>query len=99
MNVIEKIKKLPDDMINLIFEFIPHKKLIFVNSSYYNQYHYLLKSSIPMYENYIRDMIRRDNDFVFEKIIGENINRWLKNKEYRYKIKIWIRYEYYTDNA
>ena len=96
MNVIEKIKNLPDDMINVIFEFIPRQKLVFVNSFNYNQYHYLLRSSIPMYENYIRDTIRRDNNFVFEKIIEENIDRWLKSKQYRYKNMIFNNYIYFV---
>ncbi len=96
MNVIEKIKNLPDDMINLIFKFIPHQKLVFVNSLYYNEYHHLLRMCIPMYENYIRDMIRRDNIFVFEKIIGENIGRWIKNKQYRYKNMVFNNYIYFV---
>lgn len=96
MNVVKEIKDLPYDIIRVITEFIPLKKLVFVNSIYYNLYHNLLRNSIPMYENYIRDMIRRDNDFVFEKIIGENIDRWLKNKQYRYKNMVFNNYIYFV---
>jgi hypothetical protein len=76
---------LPDDIIDLIKEFIPRKHLVFVNKSFYNLYHHNIRSNISSYENYIRDMIRRDNYLVFEKIIEENIDSWLKNKKYKYK--------------
>lgn len=93
-----KISDLPDDIINLIKEFIPHKKLVFVNKIYYNLYHHTIRDSIPLYENYVRDMIRRDNDIVFEKILGENINLWLKNKQYRYKNMVFNNYIYFIMN-
>jgi len=96
MNIVQKIKNLPDDMINLILEFITYQKLIFVNSLYYNKYHSLLTRFIPLYGMYIRDMIRRDNTFVFEKIIGDNIDGWLKNKQYRYKNMIFNNYIYFV---
>jgi hypothetical protein len=95
MNICKEINNLPYDIINVIMEFIPPQKLVFVNSLYYNMYHHLLKGTIPLYENYIRDMIRRDNILVFEKLVEENINKWLKNKEYRYKNMIFNNYIYF----
>lgn len=95
MDIQNGIKNLPDDIKILITEFIPRQKLIFVNSLYYNSYHYLLRQYIPMYENYIRDMIRRDNYFVFEKIIVENVNKWIKNKQYRYKNIVFNNHVYF----
>lgn len=95
MNVIKEVKDLPDDIIRVIMEFIPRQKLVFVNSLYYNMYHHLLKGSIKTYDNYLRDMIRRDNSLVFEKLIQENIGRWLKNKQYTYKNMIFNNYVYF----
>jgi len=95
---IMKLSHLPDDIINLIKEFITYKILVFVNKTFYNLYHHTIKSSIKLYENYVRDMIRRDNDFVFEKILGENINLWLKNKQYRYKNMVFNNYIYFIIN-
>ena len=68
---IMKLSDLHDDIINLIKEFIPYKKLVFDNKTFYNLYHHTIKSSINLYENYVRDVIRRDNDLVFEKILGK----------------------------
>jgi hypothetical protein len=70
MNLLDKISKLPDDIIKMIKEFIPQYKLVFVNLYYYNIFHSYVRNMIPLYENYIRDTIRRDNDFVIDKIIG-----------------------------
>ena len=89
------ISELPDDIIRLIKEYIPIHKLIFVNSLYYKSYHYLIKKYIPLFENYIRDTIRRDNEFVFEQIIRENINYWVKKKQYIYKNMMFNNYIYF----
>lgn len=96
--MIQNISYLPDDIIKLIKEFIPHNKLVFVNKTFYNLYHHTIKKFIPQYQNYIRDIIRRDNDFVFQKIIQENIDLWLRNKQYRYKNMIFNNYIYFIMN-
>jgi len=98
MNVIDKIKKLPDDIINIIKEFIPKKQLVFTNHENYKLYHKLIRVNIQNYENYIRDMIRRDNDFVFIRILEENYKRWFEIKHYRYKNMIFKNYLYFIIN-
>lgn len=94
----KQISDLPDDIINLIRQFIPYKKLVFVNKTFYNLYHHTIRKSIPLYENYIRDIIRRDNEFVFEKVIEENIHYWIKNRNYRYKNMIFNNYIHFIIN-
>lgn len=96
MSVVKKISTLPDDIIHEILEFIPRQKLIFVNSTYYNLYHYLLKNHIPNYESYIRDMIRRDNIFVFERLVRGNVDNWIRNRQYRYKNMVFSNYIYFV---
>jgi hypothetical protein len=86
---------LPSDIINFIKEFIPLNKLAFVNKTYYNLYHYSIKKTIPLYENYIRDIISRDNEFVFEQIVQDNIDLWVKNKTFMYKNMIFNNYIYF----
>ena len=51
---VDKINNLPNELINLIKEFLPKKELIFTNKENYLLYHNLLKQSIKNYENYIR---------------------------------------------
>jgi hypothetical protein len=91
----KQIYDLPDDIINLIKEFIPHNKLVFTNKNFYNLYHHTIKKSILLYENYIRDTIRRDNELVFEMVVRENIDFWLKNKQYRFQNIIFNNYVYF----
>jgi hypothetical protein len=94
----KQIYDLPDDIINLIKEFIPYIKLVFVNKIFYNLYHHTIKKIIPLYENYTRDIIRRDNDFVFQRVVKENIDLWIKNKEYIYKNMVFNNYVYFLIN-
>ena len=96
MNVIKNIANLPDNIILKIFNYIPRQKLIFVNTEYYNSYHYLIKNYISIYESYTRNIIRKDNGFVFKNVIKENFENWIKNKQYRYKNMIFINYIYFV---
>ena len=86
---------LPDELIRLIKEFIPIKILVFMNKQNYNLYHYSIKKYICNYENYIRDTIRRDNSFVFNKIISENYKKWINITKYTYKNTIYKNYIYF----
>lgn len=95
MNIVNKINQLPDELIEIIKEYIPKKTLVFVNKIYYNLYHPLIKNSISKYESFTRDMIRRDNYIVFEKLVRENFDNWIKNKQYRYQCMIFSNYIYF----
>ena len=95
MNIVSKINKMPDELIDLIKEYISKKTFICTNKTYYGLYHQLIKKYISKYESYTRDMIERDNYMVFEKICRENFNNWLSNKQYRYKYMIFNNYVYF----
>lgn len=98
-NLYKNINKLPIVLIDYIKDYIPYTTLAFVNKEFYIKYHYLLKINnlIPKkyIENYIRDIIRRDFDFVFEKIISENYKKWLDIKQFIYKNIIYKNYIYF----
>ena len=96
--MITHIIKLPEEIINIIREYIPKKSLVFTNKNYYILYHKFIKSYIINFENYIRDTIRRDNNFVFEKIIKENYIKWYEIKNYKYKNMIFKNYFYFIIN-
>ena len=70
---------------------------LFLNKKNYINNHYLLRPIIlkNKIENYIRDMIRRDYDLVFEQILLENYKRWLEIKHYMYKNIIYKNYIYF----
>jgi len=96
--ILKKIMLLPDELINVIKEYIPKKYFTFTNRKNYDLYHPLIKRDILNYENYIRDMIRRDNHFVFERIVQENYKKWFKINNYNYKYVIYKNYAYFVIN-
>lgn len=79
------IKDLPNELQNIIFSYIPYSKLIFVNKNYYLAYHKYLTINPTYIENFIRDIIRKDNRFVFKMLLLENYTKWTKIKKYMYK--------------
>ena len=99
----KQINLLPDELIQMIKEYIPLYTYIFTNRTNYFHYHYLLKKEIMKkslhdmirIENYVRTMIRRDFDFVFEQIIKENYIYWLNHKKYIYKNSKYANYIYF----
>ena len=56
---------LPDDILQIIWNYINPKYKIFLNKYLYNKYHYLI-SNLVNNKSYIRDIIRLDYSFVFE---------------------------------
>ena len=95
-NIIYNIQQLPDDMINVIKEYLPLHIQVFLNKKSYLLYHFCLKKNIYHYENYIRETIRRDSYFVFNEIIKENCKLWLKNRNFTYKNIIYKNYIYFA---
>lgn len=94
---INKINELPCDLIILIKSFLPKTCLIFLNNYYYKKYHYLIKKIIDKnnFENYIRDTIRRDNNFVFYQILMDFHKNFSKIKKYVYKNIMYQNYFYF----
>jgi hypothetical protein len=96
MNGINYICNLPDDVIREIFDYIPRCKLVPINTMYFNVYHRMIKNNIKMYESYVRHMIKRDNFFIFDRLVRENVNIWIENKKYRYQNKVFSNYIYFV---
>jgi hypothetical protein len=97
---LNKLYKLPEDLLSLIETYIKSSSLIFVNKNYYNKYHFLIKNLIPknQFENYIRSTIRRDHDFAFLQILNDNYKKWLNIKQYVYKNIIYKNYLYFISD-
>jgi hypothetical protein len=90
--------KLPLDIINYIKKYIPQKELVFTNRENYNLFHPIIKLHIKDYDLYIKYMIKRDNEFVFTKIVEENCYKWYEIKKYQYKNMIFTNYLYFVIN-
>lgn len=90
----KNINKLSYELIDIIYSYIPKSVTIFLTQKNYIKEHHLLKSIIIKrnIEQYIRTMVRQDNDFVFKLLLVENYKRWLNMKKYYYKECIYSNY-------
>lgn len=94
--ILENINKLPVELIQIIKDYLPLITFTFLNKHYYFQYHNLFTDSIKSKsENYIRTMIRQDNDFVINNLFYECSIKWLSMHDYYYKDCIYMNYLYF----
>ena len=95
----KKLDNLPDVLKNIIYSYIPKYITIILTKSNYIEDHCFIRCFIKPQkkEQYIRDMICRDNDFVFKYLLFENYNRWLNMKKYYYKECIYTNYLYFLE--
>jgi hypothetical protein len=91
---LENVDKLSYELIDIIYSYIPKSVTIFLTRENYIKEHYLLRSVINKRytEQYIRTMVRQDNEFVFNLLLVENYKRWLNMKKYYYKECIYGNY-------
>jgi len=91
---ITKINILPNEIIINIKEYIPYTGLLVLNKNFYFKHHKYFKKLIKekLYENYIRDIVRKDYYFVFDLLIKENYKFWYHVKRYIYKNVIYGNY-------
>ena len=84
---IHYIYQFPYHIVEQIWYWLDAKSKILVSKEFYFKYHHMLLSDniITQKDNYIRNMIRNDYSFVFNLLINENIDMWLKNKQFLYK--------------
>lgn len=82
---------LPNDILELIWNYINPKYKIFLNKYFYNKYHYLI-GNLADNKSYIRDIIRLDYGFVFEKILSSKFKEWISINNYHYGNIIYPNY-------
>lgn len=94
------IKLLPEAIESIIKEFIPIRTLCFLNKTFYLNYHKNVKKWIMsknLYDNYIRHVLRNDNDYIFKLLLKENFMKWFRMKKYKYSNKIFVNYCCFID--
>lgn len=95
MSILKQIDSLPKEIKTIIYSYIPKYVTVFLTKENYffdhpYLYEYIDKSRGS--ENYIRTMIRQDNDYVFRQLLLENSERWLNMTKYYYKTCIYVNY-------
>ena len=91
----KNMDKLPYELVDIIYSYIPKKITTFFSKKNYLIDHRVITNNMitnGRIENYIRVMIRQDNDFVLKQLLKENYERWLKMKCYYYKNSIYLNY-------
>lgn len=87
-------ENLPNDIIdNYIFKYLKDLTKVWLNKTFFIKYHYLIKNHIKYYNNYIRDIIRLDYNFIFKKILDDELLKWISlNKSIKYDNLIFCNY-------
>lgn len=93
--LIEKIRNLPNELVDTIKEYVPKTKFIFTNRENYKLYHYLIPIKPNHVNNYIKDIIRRDNEYCLNAIIRENYYKWYEKGQVYYKNMVFTNYLYF----
>lgn len=93
-DILKNIDKLPYELFDIIYSYIPKSVTIFLTKKNYTEDHHIIRLLIKKIdiENYIRTMVRCDNDFVFKQLLVENYYRWLNMRKYYYKECIYCNY-------
>ena len=89
---LKKIHGLTKELRCIIFNYIDPIKLYGLNHYFYDKYHFIISSYISSrnYQNYIYDIIRKDNNLAFTYVLSEleNItNEFTRTKFYYFKKK------------
>lgn len=76
------MKKLPRELVDIIFKFVPHKLLLPLNKKYYEYYHCMLYNNLTksMMESYVRFIIKKKLIYPFQNLYNENIFVWKTKK-------------------
>lgn len=81
--------RLSYEIVNIIQSYVPYYYMVFTNKKNYSLYHNYLKPYINNYNEFIHYIIRKDYSFVFERILHDNIECWLKIIDYQKDIVIY----------
>jgi hypothetical protein len=84
----------------MIRSYIPEIVSVFLDKHQYLEKHYIIRDYISKrnIENYIRAMVRQDNEFVFRQMLIENWKKWLMMKKCYYKNTIYANYLVFLEN-
>ena len=92
---------IPNEVVNIIYSFLPRKMLMWTNKKHYKEGHPELQTlllSKNMYDNYIRHIIRNDLDIVFSVIIETHkTEKWNKGR-YKFKNIKYTNYIHFLDS-
>lgn len=85
---------LNDDVLGVIKSYIPTEKLVWLTKNDYIKHHTVIKRLIlpNQYDDYLRDIVKHDCAFVFERILCEQFDKFHAWKHFDYN---YVRYNSY----
>jgi hypothetical protein len=91
---LQGIYTLPETIAHMVYTYIPYHVTVFLSKMNYISNHIMIRPHIQhdSYENYIRAMVRMDNDFVLSILLTENSIKWASFKNYIYKGCVYYNY-------
>ena len=99
IDALRRMNRLPNELVDIIQSYVNPLAFVFTNKTNYVKYHSIIKPVITKakkFENYIRDIVQRDNAFVFDYILKENCLKWFHDyKYYVYKNITYKNYIYF----
>lgn len=81
---------LPEDLVNIIFSYVPCKTLALTNKYYWKK-NYEDTYNTKLKASYWRFILRNDYSFIFEQYISNSLPYFLKEKKTIYKSQIYPR--------
>ena len=83
----ESMHLLPPEITKCIYDYIPSLTRTVLNKSLYMSNRKCIRQNIPVlkYEGYMRHIVRKDNNFVFNNLLNDNFTRWQHMKNFKYK--------------
>lgn len=87
----------PQEILEIIWGFLPEKSKAFVTKTYYEKYHkfYIYPMLKPRYDSYMRFVIRNQYLFLMEQNLTDHYERWIKLYNWRYKQETYTTYIHY----
>lgn len=82
-NIINKINKLPHELVDIIRDFLPKQTIVWLTRNNYFKYHTVTYST----DSLVRNVIRNDHNFVFAVHLTSYVFQWMHRPKYVYKNK------------
>jgi hypothetical protein len=95
-DLLNNINKLPNEIVSIIESYVPAIVKVFWNKTMYEANHKLIIHFLSLHnkniEEYIRSIIRKDNDYVFSHLLVDNLSKWQNLRNYLNRDCIYINY-------
>ena len=101
LNFWDNFDRLPQELVDIIWDFVDLNTKIFVCKSYYLNYHFKIPENLNIkFDCYLRNLIKFDCHFIFSLVLNEEKERIIKinKKNFSYRNSRYNNYLDYLKN-